>query len=229
MTKNYAYMRVSTNKQDTDRQENEIKSYAAKNNITIDKWFVDVISGKITNKPSWTEMKSVLQKNDTVMVLDFDRIGRDWDNIIEEYNWLVQNYINLKIVNFDMLDIHAERLDTTLEEKLIKNMAIQIACYSAQAEREKLSRRTKEGLAATKAKGTVLGRRSTLDMKVVEEAIDFYLNSDYPVNAIANKYGLNIGTLESHISRRKLKAKDRSAEPKHKYNLSEKMKYGHRD
>ena len=217
MTKTYAYMRISTNKQEVDRQELQIEKYAEDKGYEIDEWFSDVISGKITNKPSWELMKSKLNKRDRIIVVDFDRIGRDWEDIIEQYRWLVDNEMNLDVINFELLNINSDTLETVLENKLVKRLFIEIACYSAEKERLNTSRRTKEGMAVARAKGKQIGRRQTLDHAVIDEAIQFYLDSDYPVRVIAKKFKIAQGTLASYIHRAGYKAQHRNAEPKHKY------------
>ena len=58
---NYAYMRISTNKQHTDRQEYILKDYFEKNNIHIDAWFVDVITGKTFDRPEFSKLKDTVK------------------------------------------------------------------------------------------------------------------------------------------------------------------------
>lgn len=166
----YVYMRVSTKKQETQRQEFVIEEYITKNNIKVDETFVDVISGKVetSKRDNFMAMYNKLQPNDTIIVADFTRIGRGWDHIQEVYKDLQKLSINLEIVRHPYLNIVAnETLDSA--KRLYKEISIAIACYTAQVEREETSLRTKQALQAKKKQGVKLGAERQYDHNRVIE------------------------------------------------------------
>ena len=220
MKKLYGYMRVSTDKQVVDRQRAGIEEYVAKNDLMVDEWFIDVISGANLSKPEWNRLKSSVEKFDTIIVLDFDRLGRDWEDIKKQYYFLVNEKINLIVVNYDLLNIVADDLEKSLEAKLVKNMSIELACYVAQKEREKISQRTKEALAVKKQQGVILGRRSVLTEEETLLFFYYYINSNYPISVLANLFSIKHGTARAMISKKGLNNDNRTEKPLFVYDLS---------
>lgn len=159
----YAYFRVSTNKQKIDRQADSLKEWQIANNIEIleNNIFIDYYTGKTFNRENYQKLIKMIKPNDYLIVKEVDRLGRDWDGIKAEWKRLHDNNINIIIIDLpilsDTLPNQKSPLDT-LETKLIKEQLLELMCYSAQKEREKLSQRTKEGLKATRLKGTRLGK-----------------------------------------------------------------------
>lgn len=159
----YAYFRVSTNKQKIDRQEIELEKWQKQNNTKIveNNIFIDYYTGKTFNRENYNKLMEIIKPNDYLIVKEVDRLGRDWDGIKAQWKRLHDNNINIIVIDLPILSdpLPGQRspLDT-LETKLIKEQLLELMCYSAQKEREKISQRTKEGLKATKQKGTRLGK-----------------------------------------------------------------------
>ena len=159
----YAYFRVSTNKQKIDRQEVELEKWQKQNNTKIveNNIFIDYYTGKTFNRENYNKLMEIIKPNDYLIVKEVDRLGRDWDGIKAQWKRLHDNNINIIVIDLPILSdpLPGQRspLDT-LETKLIKEQLLELMCYSAQKEREKISQRTKEGLKATKQKGTRLGK-----------------------------------------------------------------------
>lgn len=159
----YAYFRVSTNKQKIDRQEDALKEWQKQNNINIpnENIFTDYYTGKTFNRENYKKLMEKIKSNDYLIVKEVDRLGRNWDGIKEEWKRLHDNDINIIVIDLpilsDTLPNQKSSLDT-LETKLIKMQLLELMCYSAQKERQKISDRTKEGLKATRERGTQLGK-----------------------------------------------------------------------
>lgn len=189
---NYAYMRISTNKQHTDRQEYILKDYFEKNNIHIDAWFVDVITGKTFDRPEFSKLKdTVKSEEDTVYFTEVDRLGRDWDGIKREYKWFEDNVVNVIILEVPALSMSIYKEDGTvdLNIKLIKSIVLDTYCFASQNEREKLSRRTKDALQAKKEQGVKLGRPATKKAQEVIDLIVKMANEGYSTREIQFKTG----------------------------------------
>lgn len=167
----YAYMRISTNKQSTDRQESILNDYFEKNNLVMDDWFKDVITGKTFDRPDFDRLKNTVVAGDTVYFTEVDRLGRDWDGIKEAYKWFEDRNINVIILEVPALSLSIYKEDGTIDLniKLIKSIVLDTYCFASQNEREKLARRTKDALKAKKEAGIKLGRPTT---KKAQEVID---------------------------------------------------------
>lgn len=159
----YSYFRVSTNKQKIDRQEDALNEWQKQNNINIssNNIFIDYYTGKTFNRENYQKLMKTIKPNDYLIVKEVDRLGRNWDGIKEEWKRLHDNNINIIIIDLpilsDTLPNQKSPLDT-LENKLIKMQLLELMCYTAQKEREKISQRTKEGLKAVKINGSKSGK-----------------------------------------------------------------------
>lgn len=159
----YAYMRVSTTKQDTLRQREAILDYCKSKSIDLkdDDFYVDYYTGKTFDREQYQNMKSKLTAGDYIIVKEVDRLGRDWDGIKNEWKQLKDCNINIIIIDVPILsDALPNELQPIegLDLRLIKEQILSLMCYTAQKEREKISQRTKEALAQKKIYGTNSGK-----------------------------------------------------------------------
>lgn len=147
------YVRVSTAHQNTDRQrEALIKEGVAPRDI-----FTDTQSGKDFSRPQYQRMKEQLVAGDTVVVLDLDRLGRNYEEMSTEWFDIVKNRnCHIKIINFPLLNTASEKAG--LEGQLIADIVFSLLSYVAQRERDHLLERQREGIEAAKRNGTKFGR-----------------------------------------------------------------------
>lgn len=144
------YIRVSTDKQDNSKQKHLILEYAHEHNFKVDEFVeVEESSHKTAQKRKISEIKEKLKKDDTLIVAELSRLGR---NMLEVMN-LIQDLNDTKI---KLVFIRQPELSTfnTAHSKLL----LAIYSYFAESEREFISIRTKQGLAAARASGKILGR-----------------------------------------------------------------------
>lgn len=159
----YAYMRVSTIKQDIARQEQAIKDFEKQKGINIPKenYFTDYYTGKTFDRENYKKLISIMNSGDYLIVKEVDRLGRNWDLIKQEWTRLQDKGIKIIIIDLpilsDALPNETEML-TGLTGRLIKEQMLTLMCYSAQLERDKISQRTKEALAEKKLHGTKSGK-----------------------------------------------------------------------
>ena len=159
----YAYMRVSTTKQDIARQEQAINDYKKAKNLTIpnENYYTDYYTGKTFDRENYKKLVERLNKGDYLIVKEVDRLGRNWDLIKEEWTRLQDLGVKIIIIDLpilsDALPNETEML-TGLTGRLIKEQMLTLMCYSAQLERDKISQRTKEALAEKKLHGTKSGK-----------------------------------------------------------------------
>ena len=142
MNQKIGYIRVSTQEQNTARQEEAMQK------LGIGKLFVEKISGKNTNRPQLKAMLDYVREGDTVVVESYSRLARstsDLLNIVEELNRKDVSFISLK-----------ENVDTTTPQG---KLMLTIFAGLAQFERECLLQRQAEGIAIAKAEGKYTGRK----------------------------------------------------------------------
>lgn len=149
MSKNVAYLRVSTVDQDLEKNKSEILFLA--NDKSLGK--VDFVEEKISGKIHWRKRKigniiDELQKGDTILLNEFSRLGRSMLECMEIISIATEKGINIYTVKGNW------QLDNTIQSKV---MAMIFSMVS-EIERDLISKRTKEALKTKKANGVKLGR-----------------------------------------------------------------------
>ncbi|MEG0875503.1 MAG: recombinase family protein, partial [Clostridiales bacterium] len=143
--KTYAYIRVSTKEQNEDRQLISIAQF----NIPPNQIFIDKQSGKDFNRPQYKKMMRTMKKNDLLIITSIDRLGRNYEDIMEEWKYIT------KKKNIDIKVIDMPLLDTTISKDLlgtfIADLVLQLLSFVAENERINIRQRQAEGIAAAKA------------------------------------------------------------------------------
>lgn len=193
----YAYIRVSTDKQTVENQRFEIERFALKQELQIDKWVSETISGtKSAKERKLGTLIKRMKKGDTLIASEISRLGRRLMEVMSILNTLMTKHITV----------------LTVKEKyeLGNNIQSQILAFafglSAQIERDLISQRTKEGLARRKAAGQKLGRHlgghnSKYKLTGKEGLIRTMLEYGYSKAAICRKLKCNPKTLDDHLVR----------------------------
>ena len=155
MQRNYAYLRVSTKEQNLSRQIDSIRQL----NEHIDERdiYCDKLSGKDFNRPEWLALKRSIRSGDTLFIHSLDRLGRNKQAILKEWQWLVENKINVVVLDMPLLDTRKyQNLDGVGD--LVVNLVLQILSWLAEQERTNIKQRQKEGIASAKSRGVKFGR-----------------------------------------------------------------------
>lgn len=149
----YGYLRVSSRDQNEERQRIALLKFGvAESNIFLDKQ-----SGKDFQRPGYQKLLRQLKPGDTLVIKSIDRLGRNYEEILEQWR-IITKEKNIAVVVLDMplLDTRKGR---DLTGTLIADIVLQLLSYVAQTEREFIRQRQAEGIAAAKSKGVHLGRR----------------------------------------------------------------------
>jgi len=147
----YGYVRVST------KDQNEARQMIAMQEFGIDEKhiFLDKQSGKDFNRPKYQKLIRKLKKGDTLVIKSIDRLGRNYDEIIEQWRVITkEKEAAIVVLDMPLLDTRQGR---DLTGTLIADIVLQLLSYVAQTEREFIKRRQAEGIAAAKAKGVKFG------------------------------------------------------------------------
>lgn len=150
--KTYGYARVSTKDQNLDRQLSALHAFGvAENRI-----FQEKLSGKDFDRPAWRKLLKKLKPGDTLVVKSIDRLGRNYEEIIEYWRIITkEKRASVVVLDMPLLDT---REGKDLTGTLIADIVLQLLSYVAETEREFIRQRQAEGIAAAKAKGKHLGR-----------------------------------------------------------------------
>ena len=151
--KQYGYVRVSTKEQNEDRQLIALEPFQLpKSHIFLDKQ-----SGKDFNRPAYQKTLTRLRRGDLVIIKSIDRLGRNYDEIIDQWRMLTKDRgVDILVLDMPLLDTRGRNGDLT--GTFIADLVLQILSYVAQTERENIRQRQAEGIAAAKKRGVQFGR-----------------------------------------------------------------------
>ena len=148
----YAYVRVSTREQNEDRQliaMNELQ--VLQKNIFIDKQ-----SGKDFDRPQYKKLLKKLRKDDLLYIKSIDRLGRNYNEIQEQWRILTKDKgADIVVLDMPLLDT---RRGKDLMGTFLSDIVLQVLSFVAENERVNIRQRQAEGIAAAKAKGVRFGR-----------------------------------------------------------------------
>ena len=148
----YAYVRVSSMEQNEDRQLVEVKKIGIKDeNIFIDKQ-----SGKEFDRTMYRKLKEKLQPNDIVYVLSIDRLGRNYEEIQNQWRILIKELkVDICVLDMPLLDTRREK---DLLGTFVADLVLQILSFTSENERNAIRERQRQGIEVAKTKGVRFGR-----------------------------------------------------------------------
>ena len=188
MSKHYGYVRVSTREQNEERQLLAIQQVE----IHIDQIFIDKQSGKDFNRPAYQKLLHTLTEGDLLIVKSIDRLGRDYEEIIEQWRYIT------KEIGADIRVIDMPLLDTTLSKDLlgtfIADLVLQVLSFAAENERENIKQRQREGIEAARVRGVQFGRPSVIISPEVKQTILQYKQKKISLQVALQQSGLSQGT-----------------------------------
>lgn len=190
---NRLYLRKSTDKQEHLRQEYILKEngYTQENSVVYEESY----SGKSTkNRPVLSKLLEEVEEGDKVIVTDLSRLARS----VKDLWILVETFTDKKVILISL----KENLDlSTSTGKLM--FTIIGAMY--QFERDSLSDRTREALAAKKASGVVLGRPKVIEDDVMNNAMKFYMSNKLSMKKVSMMYGISDAILCINLKKNNLR------------------------
>ena len=186
MTANtYALIRVSTDEQNEARQVIRMRALGIlKKNIIIEKE-----SGKSTARTKYQRLVKRLKSGDVLYIENTDRLSRDYDGIINEWNKLTtQKGVIIKVLDTPMLD--TDQTSDDLLNKFMQNILLHVQAFQAESEWQKTKYRQAQGIAVAKSSGKKLGRpkkvRTSKEIKIAKQ----YLNHEIDLNTALNTLGI---------------------------------------
>ena len=183
----YGYARVSSTDQKVDRQLKAMKEFSKKENLDFEEIYVDKESGKDFERKNYQLLRNRIGYNDLLIIKSIDRLGRNYDMIIEEWSYITKK-IGANIVVIDMPLLDTRQKKDNLTGKFISDLVLQILSYVAETERKNIKERQKEGIRIAKEKGIKFGRKEIYDEDFKRRCqIDF--ENGMRLEDIADKHG----------------------------------------
>jgi DNA invertase Pin-like site-specific DNA recombinase len=194
----YGYIRVSTDRQTVDNQRFEIERFCSKNNLKIEQWIEETISGtKLPEKRLLGSLLTEVKKDDLIICSELSRLGRSLFMIMSILNNLMLNGVRVWTIKDNY------RLGDNIQSKVL---AFAFA-LSAEIERDLISQRTKEALIRKRSEGVVLGRprgRKSSHVKLSghEKEIKALLKKHISKSAIGRIFGVHRMTVSAFLKER---------------------------
>lgn len=149
----FGYIRVSTKEQCEERQIIALRNFP----VPEDKIFADKLSGKDFNRPQYQKLLRKLRPGDILVVKSIDRLGRDYEEILNQWRIITkEKRVDIVVLDMPLLDTRQTGKDLT--GIFVADLVLQILSYVAQSERENIHQRQMEGIAVAKLRGVRFGR-----------------------------------------------------------------------
>lgn len=181
MSRNIGYARVS------HRDQNEARQIIALKREGLDDAdiYMDKLSGKDFNRPQYQRMLKEAKEGDCIFILSIDRLGRNYEEMIEQWNYITKGLkVDIAVLDMPLLDTRKEK---NLIGAFISDIVLYILSFVAENERANLKERQAAGIAAAKARGVKFGREgkkfSDEFMEAYERWKNKLINSDEAAKA----------------------------------------------
>ncbi len=184
----YGYVRVSTREQNGDRQLLALQALS----IPQTNIFMDKQSGKDFQRPQYIRLLRRLKKNDLLYIKSIDRLGRNYEEILEQWRLLTKEMeVDIVVLDMPLLDT---RRGKDLMGTFLSDIVLQVLSFVAENERVNIRQRQAEGIAAAKSKGVRFGRPSTTLPENFQEIQTAWKNKELTLRQAAKACGLAPGT-----------------------------------
>ena len=192
--KTYGYARVSSRDQNLDRQLDAFREYG----IEKSQVYSDKASGKNFKRPQYQRLVRRLREGDVLVVKSIDRLGRNYDEIINEWRRITKERgAHVVVLDMPLLDTRVRPDNVT--GTFIADLVLQLLSYVAQVERENIKQRQAEGIAAAKARGVKFGRPAKKRPNCYTATKESYLSGLITRVEAATRMGVSPNTFDKWL------------------------------
>ena len=185
------YIRVSTIEQNEARQVESLKAEG------VEKIYMDKQSGKDFERPEYIRMINELNEGDVVILHSLDRLGRNYDMIIEEWHRITKTLkAHIKVLDMSLLDTTA--MDNELLSRFLSDLVLQVLSFVAENERTNIRKRQAEGIAIAKAQGKYKGGKPK---KIDEDLFNSNLVEFRKGKITKSQFASNIGVCRNTLDK----------------------------
>lgn len=203
----YGYLRVSAKDQNLDRQ----LAAMGEAGISSRQLYMDRQSGKDFDRPAYCRLLKRLNPGDLLVIKSIDRLGRNYDEIIEQWRISTKERgVDIQVLDMPLLDTsHAKDLLGTF----IADLTLQVLSYCAHAERDNTRQRQREGIVLAKARGVRFGRPKKELPENIDELYSAWRRGEMTSEEFAVQCDMALGVLYRKLKERGFCVQD---SPKHR-------------
>lgn len=189
----YGYVRVSSKEQNEERQVIAMRDFGIlERNIVIEKQ-----SGKDFLRPGYIKLVKKMQPGDTLVIKSIDRLGRDYEEILEQWRYLTKEIpVDIVVLDMPLLDTRNGR---DLTGTLISDIVLQLLSYVAQTERNFIRQRQREGIEAAKKRNVKFGRPACVKPDSYEQIYTQWKENRITASRAAELLGVSRSTFAKWI------------------------------
>lgn len=187
--KKYGYIRVSAKDQNPERQLIALREC----NINDKYIFLDKMSGKDFERPQYMKLLKRLKQGDLLVVKSIDRLGRNYNEILEQWRRITKD-IGADIQVLDMPLLNTDSAQENLTGVFISDLVLQILAYVAETERSFIKQRQAEGIAAAKARGVKFGCKKNELPEQFEKYFQMWMNGEISTRKAAEELHISHST-----------------------------------
>ena len=180
----YGYCRVSSKNQNEDRQIKAMHELGIKD----EEIYIDKQSGKDFNRPKYKKLMRRIKRDDLIYVKSIDRLGRNYEDIIEQWKYITK-YRKADIVVIDMPLLDTRR-GKNLMGTFLSDIVLALLSYVAENERANIRQRQAEGIAIAKARGVRFGPPPMPLPDCFDDVYEQWRNKRLTVSEAAKKCGM---------------------------------------
>lgn len=186
MGNTYGYARVSTKEQREDRQMIALmEAEVPRKNIYMDKQ-----SGKDFERPMYKRMIDCLEKDDLLYIKSIDRLGRDYEEILEQWRVLTrEKRVDIMVLDMPLLDT---RRGKNLMGTFLSDIVLQVLSFVAENERNAIRQRQREGIEAARQRGIRFGRPPKPLPDNFEQVCEKWLSGELSCRSAAKLCGMPV-------------------------------------
>ena len=189
----FGYARVSSKEQNVERQLVAFKEYGIEERDI----YIDKQSGKDFNREQYNTLKHILRENDLLVIKSIDRLGRNYEMIVNEWKDITKNIkADIVVIDMPLLDT---RKNKDLLGTFISDLVLQILGYVAEQERTFIKQRQKEGISIAKNNGVKFGRPKIEKPLNFDEVVVKWKNKEVKTKEAMKLLGLKSNTFYNMI------------------------------
>ena len=182
----YGYIRVSSKEQNTDRQLDALTERGVKESHL----FIDKMSGKDFHRPQYLKMLRKLRQGDLVVILSIDRLGRNYEEILEQWKIITkEKEANIEVLDMPLLNTYETK--DGLTGMFVAELVLQILAYVAEIERTFIKQRQAQGIAAAKRRGVKFGPTRKRDPLGLTEYCEKWYRGEVTIREGAEALGVS--------------------------------------
>jgi len=203
--RSYGYIRVSSADQNENRQLDIMNELGIAPKLI----FVDKLSGKDFERVMYKKLVKKLQAGDLLYVLSIDRLGRNYEEVQNQWRILTKEKgVDICVIDMPLLDTRREK---NLLGTFIADLVLQVLSFVAQSEHESIKKRQAEGIAAAKARGVHMGRPAIVVPKDFGTIVTQWERKQISIEQAMARCGMRRSTFLKRVREYKLTQADEKA------------------